>query len=898
MKIRNKRKKFVHLFTIFSLSLTMVGLFQNCAQTGELSLSTQMSVDEQKMTNTFYVLKNSSELKLKPILTNQEATKLMVQEISNNTASSSAPENQDVNSMAVNNPPEVYEIILSSAVPFATPHGSIESLDSLTGEFVYRPTQEFVGEDSFNLTKKVKMEVTAETKDAVKSADGKYYLETLKPIPIKVLVHNHETPIASDAGMSVSSAEDEIPSLDPVERDKVAPKKPTEIDDGKFPEILSKSPKMKWSHSQDNETGINFYEIAVGKKPGDSDIVKWTNVGFVNTASVDGKFTQDEIYYTSIRAVDFAGLRSEVAVGDGWQATQMTNASLVAEISGLIYSANPKLEFKIKFSQPVEKFTTANFTIANIKAPALVTGSGRQFTITAESNLNGNADLKISKGAVTDILGNSNASDFTFSIIRPKVPSSLTLGAVPNNLTSSPTLNWSADASASDKGWASYTVNLYNGSAKVKSVSQFTKGNALNDLTLMNGAVYTLKVQGIDVQGFVGSESSAATWTVAAKAGISQVSGVGTNMNISSGTTDPSYSEWTEFQFMNTGGIPSSAISVTLSSTTNFELWSNNKSNPSSSAYEGCQGLVLAMGAKCSVFVRSKSSDNETFVASNLSLSCNMGCPPVIALSGSSSGFMYKKIINGGTNIEITTNSLKSEGWNGKWPVTISNTGNINSINPSKSAITISVSMLSGRDLVFNNCPSCNIVGSGGKGGGCSYTTSGNGGPGGTALRIESSKVKIINEGIIAGGGGGGGAGGGTISSPCGGHSSGRGGNYAESGTFNKGGNGGSGGDASTAYGTLFTVSQAGGSNGLNYYSSSFSNIGIGAICGRRTGSAGGGGGGGGGGAWGSPGGNGGASVGCGQGTNSGGAGGAVLEVTSGGSAEWITPGSRFGAPF
>jgi hypothetical protein len=523
MKFFNKKK--THLLTVFTMSACMIALFQNCAQTGTLSLSTQMEVAAQNMSNTFYVLKNVPQVSLKPILTNKEASAMMMKPINNQAVadsgnfkvSDSENSTDPTSDSADSETPDIFEIQLPKAFPLLTPHGSILSIDKKTGIFVYEPQADYVGEDKIILDKKIKMEVTAETKEAVKDEDGKYYLVKVVPIPIKIVIHSHETPslvVQDPTKMQVSSADEEIETLiSPVESDKTSPEKPLNVDDGKFPDKLTQSAKIKWNHSSDKDTGINFYEVAVGTKPGDVDVVKWTNVGFVDSATVNGKFTPDATYYTSLRAVDFAGLRSEVVMGDGWQAIAMTNEPLSVEISAPMYSAGSQLEFKIKFTQPVDKFANTLLTISNITGAPVVTGSSRNYTVTAVSNLNGSAELKISKSAIVDILGNRNASDVTAAIIRPKTPTGLIVGSIPTSLNQSPTLSWAADASGSDKGWASYTVNVYSGTTLLKTQPNFTMGSSVSGLSLVNGNTYTLKVKGTDSFGNVGAESAGVSWT-------------------------------------------------------------------------------------------------------------------------------------------------------------------------------------------------------------------------------------------------------------------------------------------------------------------------------------------------------------------------------------------------
>ena len=68
----------------------------------------------------------------------------------------------------------------------------------------------------------------------------------------------------------------------------------------------------------DEESGIAFYECAVGATPEDTDILDWTNVGPGPEVVITGlELENGAIYYISARATNGAGITGEVGVSDG-----------------------------------------------------------------------------------------------------------------------------------------------------------------------------------------------------------------------------------------------------------------------------------------------------------------------------------------------------------------------------------------------------------------------------------------------------------------------------------------------------------------------------------------------------------------------------------------------------
>lgn len=75
-----------------------------------------------------------------------------------------------------------------------------------------------------------------------------------------------------------------------------------------------------WRWWKDHESGIRFYEVALGSQPGAADVHPWVNTGLRTQAFLampdDGQMMQGATYYLTVRATDHAN-HSASASSDG-----------------------------------------------------------------------------------------------------------------------------------------------------------------------------------------------------------------------------------------------------------------------------------------------------------------------------------------------------------------------------------------------------------------------------------------------------------------------------------------------------------------------------------------------------------------------------------------------------
>ncbi|MCS6831008.1 MAG: S8 family serine peptidase [bacterium] len=97
--------------------------------------------------------------------------------------------------------------------------------------------------------------------------------------------------------------------------DTTPPDTPQVWDDGEVQTSLTTLRARWWS--RDLETGIFRYEVAIGTSPGGSDVMGWTNVGVRTEVTFSVSLAHGRTYYVAVRAMNGAGLTSNVGVSDG-----------------------------------------------------------------------------------------------------------------------------------------------------------------------------------------------------------------------------------------------------------------------------------------------------------------------------------------------------------------------------------------------------------------------------------------------------------------------------------------------------------------------------------------------------------------------------------------------------
>jgi hypothetical protein len=115
----------------------------------------------------------------------------------------------------------------------------------------------------------------------------------------------------------------------------------------------------------------------------------------------------------------------------------------------------------------------------------------------------------------------------------PNAPTGITLGSVPSNLTSTPTISYTAPSDVGGSTVASHQVQIIrtSDSSVISAWATHTSGNAVTGLTLAANTGYSVLVRAVDALGNNGAASTASNWT-----SINQITTPWTLANFSAGT--------------------------------------------------------------------------------------------------------------------------------------------------------------------------------------------------------------------------------------------------------------------------------------------------------------------------------------------------------------------------
>jgi len=115
-------------------------------------------------------------------------------------------------------------------------------------------------------------------------------------------------PVANSDGVTITA-------------DTSGPTAPSYVYDGTGADIdtstTTTSLRANWTAAADAESGIAYYQYAVGTSSGGTNTVAWASNGLASTKTITGTYTVGSTYYFSVRAVNGAGLTGTYTVSDG-----------------------------------------------------------------------------------------------------------------------------------------------------------------------------------------------------------------------------------------------------------------------------------------------------------------------------------------------------------------------------------------------------------------------------------------------------------------------------------------------------------------------------------------------------------------------------------------------------
>ncbi|MCB9092345.1 MAG: delta-60 repeat domain-containing protein [Halobacteriovoraceae bacterium] len=101
--------------------------------------------------------------------------------------------------------------------------------------------------------------------------------------------------------------------------------------------LVDTSPPISWNITNDSGVGLDFYEVALGSSPGETDIRGWTNVS-KSTSTQFSSLDLDigETYYVNVRATDLLGNISLITSSSGWVVNPfIAQFNIISPLSGI-----------------------------------------------------------------------------------------------------------------------------------------------------------------------------------------------------------------------------------------------------------------------------------------------------------------------------------------------------------------------------------------------------------------------------------------------------------------------------------------------------------------------------------------------------------------------------------
>ncbi|WP_415061773.1 DUF1566 domain-containing protein [Bdellovibrio sp.] len=97
----------------------------------------------------------------------------------------------------------------------------------------------------------------------------------------------------------------------------------------------------------------------------------------------------------------------------------------------------------------------------------------------------------------------------------PTAPTGVTLGSVPNNLTNSPTITYTAASDIGGSTVANHQVQIIktSDSSVIRAWTNHTSGSDVGSLTLATNTQYSVLVRAVDALGNLGTSTTAVNWT-------------------------------------------------------------------------------------------------------------------------------------------------------------------------------------------------------------------------------------------------------------------------------------------------------------------------------------------------------------------------------------------------
>jgi hypothetical protein len=300
---------------------------------------------------------------------------------------------------------------------------------------------------------------------------------------------------------------------------------PTELDDGRYSNLLDKSPALTFTKATD-ATDISYEGQVLLSS--DASIVKdWSAID--SGGRIEGLSLVDgQQYLARVRAKNSDGEMSSAIGGDGW-VVDTTSPEAPTQLSYEVLSHSLIESPAITFTPSSDGAGTgvAKYQVQVLKSADSTVVKGWTDIVSGQKvtglSLVNNTDYKIQLRAL-DFAENPSATVLgavwstlidSSDLLAPTAPTSVIDDVYSLNLENSPSITFTGGTDAGS-GIRKHQIKLFraDNQAVVKDWSDFVSGNSVSGLSLVSGVTYKAAVRAIDNAGNYSAEGVSDGWLV------------------------------------------------------------------------------------------------------------------------------------------------------------------------------------------------------------------------------------------------------------------------------------------------------------------------------------------------------------------------------------------------
>lgn len=267
-------------------------------------------------------------------------------------------------------------------------------------------------------------------------------------------------------------------SYEDVNIDWTAPQDLTFVYDGTAADINTftnnNSISANWSTSVDTHSDVAAYYYAIGTTPGATDVVGWTDNWFNTDVTHSGlNLTYGTTYYVAVKALNGAGIYSNVSVSDGQTLQNPTNPPVATfDVPNTYVCATDSLQFVnnsidgVSYAWSVPGASPSSSTLVN---PSFSFPNSGTYTVTLTVTNTAGTDSEVQ--SVNIVVSNPASSSFTPSTNIVDLANGNGNVTFVNNSTNADGSYWDFDNGSTSTDMNPWTVYALTGTYTVMNVA-------------------------------------------------------------------------------------------------------------------------------------------------------------------------------------------------------------------------------------------------------------------------------------------------------------------------------------------------------------------------------------------------------------------------------------------